>query len=262
VRVEAAGAATAVAEIVRSVEAAQARAAPVQRLADRVAGRFALGVMAASAATFAFWAVAAPRLLPQARARPAARGRGRCTGVTLRALLARPAAARPAHVPCCVTWLCRAARGLATPVALLCGRWWRRARARRRRRARAPCCWLRTWRAACSSSPAPARSAWPRPPPSWSAHPSGRAGAAHPPPLVSRRLPPPALTGCLAAPPRRPAPPHGLVQQPSPRAAPGAQRPAEASGGRARAGACSSAAATRWRPPRAWTRSCWTRRAR
>ncbi len=111
-RVEAAGAATAVAEIVRSVEAAQARAAPVQRLADRVAGRFALGVMAASAATFAFWAVAAPRLLPQARARPAARGRGRCTGVALRALLARPAAARPAQVPCCVTLLCRAAWGL------------------------------------------------------------------------------------------------------------------------------------------------------
>lgn len=67
VRVEAAGAATAVAEIVRSVEAAQARAAPVQRLADRVAGRFAVGVMAASVATFAFWALAAPRLLPQAR---------------------------------------------------------------------------------------------------------------------------------------------------------------------------------------------------
>ena len=66
-RVEAAGAATAVAEIVRSVEEAQARAAPVQRLADRVAGRFAVGVMAASAATFAFWAFAAPRVLPQAR---------------------------------------------------------------------------------------------------------------------------------------------------------------------------------------------------
>lgn len=66
-RVEAAGAATAVAEIVRSVEEAQARAAPVQRLADRVAGRFAVGVMAASAATFAFWAFAAPHMLPQAR---------------------------------------------------------------------------------------------------------------------------------------------------------------------------------------------------
>ena len=34
---------------------AQSREAPVQRLADAVAGRFCYGVMAASAATFAFW---------------------------------------------------------------------------------------------------------------------------------------------------------------------------------------------------------------
>ena len=37
------------------VEAAQQRTAPVQRLADEVSGTFAYGVMAASAATFAFW---------------------------------------------------------------------------------------------------------------------------------------------------------------------------------------------------------------
>lgn len=35
--------------------AAQSREAPVQRLADAVAGRFCYGVMAASALTFAFW---------------------------------------------------------------------------------------------------------------------------------------------------------------------------------------------------------------
>jgi len=113
VRVEAAGAATAVAEIVRSVEAAQARAAPVQRLADRVAGRFALGVMAASAATFAFWAVAAPRLLPQARipllaASAGAQARRGCAPRSR-----APAAAWPAQVPCCVTQRCRSARGRA-----------------------------------------------------------------------------------------------------------------------------------------------------
>ena len=56
---------TAMAEIVRSVEAAQARTAPIQRLADAVAGRFAIGVMAASAATFAFWATLGPALFPQ-----------------------------------------------------------------------------------------------------------------------------------------------------------------------------------------------------
>ena len=67
VRVERCGAATALADIVRAVEAAQARAAPVQRLADRVAGGFAAGVLALSTATFAFWAAAGPRLFPQAR---------------------------------------------------------------------------------------------------------------------------------------------------------------------------------------------------
>lgn len=49
------------------MEAAQARAAPVQRLADIVAGRFAVGVLGLSAATFGFWALAAPRLMPQVR---------------------------------------------------------------------------------------------------------------------------------------------------------------------------------------------------
>lgn len=68
VRAERCGGATAVADIVRAVEAAQARAAPVQRLADIVAGRFAVGVLGLSAATFGFWALAAPRLMPQVRA--------------------------------------------------------------------------------------------------------------------------------------------------------------------------------------------------
>lgn len=39
----------------RLVAAAQAREAPVQRVADAVAGKFCYGVMAASAATFTFW---------------------------------------------------------------------------------------------------------------------------------------------------------------------------------------------------------------
>jgi cation transport ATPase len=36
---------------------AQSREAPVQRLADKVAGWFCYGVMGASAATFGFWSV-------------------------------------------------------------------------------------------------------------------------------------------------------------------------------------------------------------
>lgn len=65
VRVVRAGAGTAIADVLRMVEAAQARTAPIQRLADAVAGRFAVGVMAASATTLAFWAFAGPTVFPK-----------------------------------------------------------------------------------------------------------------------------------------------------------------------------------------------------
>jgi len=65
VRATAAGDATVLADIVRLVETAQARAAPVQRLADAVAGRFAYGVIGASAATFCFWTLFGQQLFPQ-----------------------------------------------------------------------------------------------------------------------------------------------------------------------------------------------------
>ena len=61
------GNATAIADILRLVETAQARTAPVQRLADAVAGKFAYAVMGASAATFAFWATIGTRVFPQVR---------------------------------------------------------------------------------------------------------------------------------------------------------------------------------------------------
>ncbi len=44
---------------------AQARTAPIQRLADSVAGKFAYGIMALSAATLAFWTTAGTKLFPQ-----------------------------------------------------------------------------------------------------------------------------------------------------------------------------------------------------
>ncbi len=46
---------TAIARIVRLVETAQARKAPIQGLADRVAGRFTQGVILLALATFLFW---------------------------------------------------------------------------------------------------------------------------------------------------------------------------------------------------------------
>ena len=69
VRATAAGDATVLADIVRLVETAQARAAPVQRLADAVAGRFAYGVLGASAATFCFWTLFGQQLFPQVMSR-------------------------------------------------------------------------------------------------------------------------------------------------------------------------------------------------
>ena len=50
------GADTALARIIGLVEQAQARKAPIQRLADQVAGKFCYGVVALSICTFLFWA--------------------------------------------------------------------------------------------------------------------------------------------------------------------------------------------------------------
>ena len=55
VKVEQAGAETSLARLVQLVEQAQSRKAPIQRLADQVAGRFCYGVLALAAATLLFW---------------------------------------------------------------------------------------------------------------------------------------------------------------------------------------------------------------
>ena len=55
---------TAIAQIVALVEAAQTRKAPIQKLADTVAGYFTYGVMTAAALTFVFWYFIGTRLWP------------------------------------------------------------------------------------------------------------------------------------------------------------------------------------------------------
>lgn len=65
VRSERAGDATVMADILRLVDAAQSRAAPMQRLADSVAGRFTYAMMGFSAATFLFWSAVGTRIFPQ-----------------------------------------------------------------------------------------------------------------------------------------------------------------------------------------------------
>ncbi|KAK9864697.1 hypothetical protein WJX84_012091 [Apatococcus fuscideae] len=65
VRSERAGDATVMADILRLVDAAQSRTAPMQRLADSVAGRFTYAMMGLSAATFLFWSAVGTRIFPQ-----------------------------------------------------------------------------------------------------------------------------------------------------------------------------------------------------
>jgi Cu2+-exporting ATPase len=55
---------TTLAKIIASVETAQTRKAPVQKLADTVAGYFAYGVMAISLIVFLFWNTIGPRWFP------------------------------------------------------------------------------------------------------------------------------------------------------------------------------------------------------
>ena len=63
VRATSTGADSTLAGIAGMVAAAQGQEAPVQRLADSVAGRFCLSVMAAAAATFTFWTLAGKRMI-------------------------------------------------------------------------------------------------------------------------------------------------------------------------------------------------------
>ncbi len=58
------GAETALARIIALVEQAQARKAPIQGLADRVAGMFCYGVISLATFTFLFWWQVGPRLWP------------------------------------------------------------------------------------------------------------------------------------------------------------------------------------------------------
>lgn len=62
VRATSTGSDSTIAGIGRLVTSAQAREAPIQRLADSVSGMFCYTVMAASATTFAFWSLAGTAL--------------------------------------------------------------------------------------------------------------------------------------------------------------------------------------------------------
>lgn len=103
VEVQRSGGETAMGDIVRLVEEAQSREAPVQRLADKVAGHFTFGVMALSAATFTFWNIFGAQILP------ASIQHGSLISLAL-------------QLSCNVLVIaCPCALGLATPTAVLVG---------------------------------------------------------------------------------------------------------------------------------------------
>ncbi|KAG2579482.1 copper-transporting ATPase PAA1, chloroplastic-like isoform X1 [Panicum virgatum] len=97
------GGETVMSDIIHLVEEAQTRAAPVQRLADKVAGNFTYGVMALSAATYMFWSIFGSQLVP------AAIQHGGAMSLAL-------------QLSCSVLVIaCPCALGLATPTAVLVG---------------------------------------------------------------------------------------------------------------------------------------------
>ncbi|KAK1288371.1 hypothetical protein QJS10_CPB19g01413 [Acorus calamus] len=103
VEVKRPGGETVMSDIVRLVEEAQSREAPIQRLADKVSGKFTYGVMALSVATFTFWNVFGPRILSSA-------------------LLQGSPISLALQLSCSVLVVaCPCALGLATPTAVLVG---------------------------------------------------------------------------------------------------------------------------------------------
>lgn len=108
IEVVSSGEETQVAGIVRMVESAQQREAPVQRLADQVSGKFVYGVMAASAATFTFWSTVGTKIFPGVLATAAS-----ATNAPILIALQMTASVLVVACPC--------ALGLATPTAVLVG---------------------------------------------------------------------------------------------------------------------------------------------
>ncbi|KAH7575623.1 hypothetical protein JRO89_XS02G0166700 [Xanthoceras sorbifolium] len=130
VEVRRSGGETAMGDIVRLVEEAQSREAPVQRLVDKVSGKFTYGVMTLSAATFLFWTLFGAQVLPAAfhYGSPVSLALQLSCSVLLVAKEAYMQSCKIGHVRLLLLELkevkviaCPCALGLATPTAVLVG---------------------------------------------------------------------------------------------------------------------------------------------
>lgn len=108
---------TTLAQIVALVEAAQTRKAPVQRLADTVAGYFTYGVLAASALTFVFWYFFGTHIWPDVLAV----GNWSSTQHLAHTLQPSPLLLSLKLGVAVMVVACPCALGLATPTAILVG---------------------------------------------------------------------------------------------------------------------------------------------
>ena len=112
---------SAIARIIRLVEQAQARKAPIQRLVDRVAGRFTLFVLGLAGFTFVFWWQWGAHLWPAVLRRQVAHEMGPMAHGVLGASADTPLALAMQLAISVLVVACPCALGLATPTAITVG---------------------------------------------------------------------------------------------------------------------------------------------
>lgn len=113
---------TTLAQIIALVEAAQTRKAPIQRLADQVAGYFTYGVMAIALLTFLFWYGLGTHLFPEVLMPPTHwTSHGHWTMAEAAMLPTSPLLLSLKLAIAVLVVACPCALGLATPTAILVG---------------------------------------------------------------------------------------------------------------------------------------------
>ncbi|QIZ71386.1 heavy metal translocating P-type ATPase [Oxynema aestuarii] len=124
VRVTRTGAETTLARIVAAVEDAQTRKAPVQHLADTVAGYFTYGVISVALLTFLFWSVAGTQIWPHVLDPSAVASYPLAMGGDLVHAMAHSTSPLLLSLKLAIAVLviaCPCSLGLATPTAILVG---------------------------------------------------------------------------------------------------------------------------------------------